>query len=48
MGYRGGKVIDNSGYKLFLRMSLEKDKKVGQYINMEIADAISFVVAKIE
>lgn len=48
MGYRGGKEINNSGYKLFLRMSLEKDKKVGQYTNMEKADAISFVVAKIE
>lgn len=34
-------------YKLLLK-SLEKDKEVGQYISMKIADAISFVMAKIE
>lgn len=48
MGSRGGKVINKSGYKLFLRMSLEKDKQAGRYRSMKAADAVSFVIANVE
>lgn len=41
-------MINSGGYRLLLRKSLEKDKEAGQYISMKIADAISFVIAKIE
>lgn len=45
MGNRAGKIMNNRKYRLLLRTSLQKDKKVGQCINMKIADAISFVIA---
>lgn len=41
-------MINSGGYRVRLRKSLEKDKEAGQYISMKIADAISFVIAKIE
>lgn len=43
----GGKVI-NRVYRLFLRTFLEKEKKMGQYISMKIADIISFIIVKVE
>lgn len=44
----GSKVINNRGHRLLLKKSLEKNKEVGQYINMKIVLSISFVIAKIE
>lgn len=37
----------NRVYRLFLRTFLEKEKKMGQYISMKIAD-ISFIIVKVE
>lgn len=38
----------NRVYRLFLRTFLEKEKKIGQYISMKIADIISFIIVKVE
>lgn len=38
----------NRVYRLFLRTFLEKEKKMGQYISMKIADIISFIIVKVE